>query len=282
MSQESVAPAMSHLPRRAYIFETNGEHLARFLESSYLSEGETVWEHPKTTLLATGRSDQWISAYREIAVLHLVRQLISGAKAIVERQGELDSVADRDIGQLIVDTMVIDYFRVTEIRTRLTPAVRSARSKISPGLQQEMRRAAQRQNSFCYLCGCELVFDDDESLVRFTLDHVWPRAYGGDSAEENLLPACFSCNNHKDNTPSWSMYPIQGLVAGHLISGGDSRLITKDMRQAVQGRTAADYKLRHGVSLKDAFVALGRPMEPSVLSTDIAVDIFNLEFQARG
>ena len=43
----------------------------------------------------------------------------------------------------------------------------------------------------CYYCGCELT---DKNR---TLDHMYPRAWGGISIPENLLPSCKNCNQDK-------------------------------------------------------------------------------------
>ena len=43
----------------------------------------------------------------------------------------------------------------------------------------------------CYYCGCELT---DKNR---TLDHMYPRRWGGVSIPENLVPSCKSCNQDK-------------------------------------------------------------------------------------
>ncbi len=43
----------------------------------------------------------------------------------------------------------------------------------------------------CYYCGCELT---DKNR---TLDHMYPRRWGGISIPENLIPSCKNCNQDK-------------------------------------------------------------------------------------
>jgi len=43
----------------------------------------------------------------------------------------------------------------------------------------------------CYYCGCELT---DKNR---TLDHMYPRRWGGISIPENLIPSCKNCNRDK-------------------------------------------------------------------------------------
>lgn len=128
---------------------------------------------------------------------------------------------------------------------------------------------------WCYLCGVELDYDptDLKAHDRFTLDHVWPQAYGGDSSEENLLPACAACNVRKAHTASWSLYPIQSLIVG--THQHELQLMPKEMRFAVRARAAQ--KLTHsGLSLRESYLELGRPLTPLIVDTAQAVDVFNL------
>lgn len=46
-------------------------------------------------------------------------------------------------------------------------------------------------NGHCAYCGCEI------TVKKFQVDHLWPKYGGGLNDENNLLPACCSCNNYK-------------------------------------------------------------------------------------
>jgi len=48
-----------------------------------------------------------------------------------------------------------------------------------------------RDGFTCCYCG--------EKHTRLSLDHVTPKAQGGQSTFENVVTACFPCNNKKDN-----------------------------------------------------------------------------------
>ena len=131
---------------------------------------------------------------------------------------------------------------------------------------------------YCYLCGTDVDFSADDHQA-FTLDHVWPRAYGGNSDYENLLGACRSCNEAKASEPSWAMYPIQAFVAGFDVQ--DLDCMPKVMRFAIQARAAKQLAKRKRLSLRDAYIRLGRPSCPVVVSGGTAVDLFNLQFSKR-
>ena len=53
-----------------------------------------------------------------------------------------------------------------------------------------------RDGETCQYCGCQ------PGRAQLTLDHVVPRAQGGESSWENLVAACRACNARKaDRTP---------------------------------------------------------------------------------
>lgn len=52
------------------------------------------------------------------------------------------------------------------------------------------KNVLKRDNHKCQYCGSE------ENL---TIDHIIPKSRGGDTTWENLVTACHSCNNKKDN-----------------------------------------------------------------------------------
>ena len=206
---------MNPSPVRPYT--TSGQLFVAFLQDNYV--GEHSWGELSRALISTGRGDWWVDALQEMAILHLTRRLVAAASAIVDSRPEWDVLADREIKQMILDTMVVDYFLIGEIHARLVPAVQAARRDISRGTRTQLISESKRDSPWCYLCGSDLDYESSDSPVSFTLDHVWPQAYGGDSDYDNLLPACKSCNGRKGDVASWSLYPIQAQIAGFQADG---------------------------------------------------------------
>jgi HNH endonuclease len=66
----------------------------------------------------------------------------------------------------------------------------SARQRISERIRRHIR---QRTNYLCEYCHAA----EQWQYVRFTVDHVIPRAQGGAETLENLALACFHCNRRK-------------------------------------------------------------------------------------
>lgn len=259
-----------------YTYETNGQYLVRYLLDHHLDGRGRPWSGLGSALLASNRSGAWVEAFQEMVSLQLARRLISAGDTLIGRHGL--PAAEARIKQVIIDTMVVHYTSAGDVYERLLPAIRSSRQTISRSVGRSLRALAIREMPYCYLCGTAMDFDADDHRA-FTLDHVWPRAYGGNSDEENLLGACRACNEAKSSEPSWAMYPVQSYVAGFEVL--DLEDMPKRMRFAVQARAAKQLAQREGRSLRDAYLSLGRPNRPVVLDEATAVDLFNLEFSAR-
>lgn len=56
----------------------------------------------------------------------------------------------------------------------------------------KMRRLVVRPDSLCHWCGRPATVNDP-----LTADHLIPRAHGGTSTRENLVPAHRSCNSRR-------------------------------------------------------------------------------------
>ena len=257
-------------------YETNGQYLARYLLDHHLDGRGPRWSGLGSALLASNRGDAWVEAFQEMVSLQLARRLISAGDELIAQYGL--PAAETEVKQVIIDTMVVDYTLAGDIYERLLPAVRSARQTISDSVRRSVTSMARREMPYCYLCGTAVDFTAGGHQA-FALYHVWPRAYGGNSDFDNLLGACRSCNEAKGSEPSWALYPIQSYVAGFDVQ--DLEDMPKEMLFAVQARAAKHLAQKEGRSLRDAYLRLGRPDRPVVLSEATAVDLFNLEFSVR-
>ena len=74
--------------------------------------------------------------------------------------------------------------------------IRSARNQRIVRLQRKRQRLIEAQGRLCYLCLDPFTADDPA-----TLEHVRPRASGGQTAD-NVLAAHFSCNQKKADRPA--------------------------------------------------------------------------------
>ena len=253
-------------------FESKGEHLASYLHHNFLGYGNRSWVDLSRILLPSSRADEWVEAFQEMAVLQLSRRLIAAGAAIFSQYDrESEIIVEREIKDMILNTMTIDYHYVNGIFVRLMPAIFSSMKDITDGTYHRVRGHASREMAFCYLCGVELNFGTKKANDSATVDHVWPKAYGGDPVDENLLVACFRCNNMK-TAPSWAMYHIQSLVVGHIDKIGE---LPKWTRLAIRTREARKTAVKEKISLREAFLNLELTDELIAVSMG-AVDGFSL------
>jgi 5-methylcytosine-specific restriction endonuclease McrA len=110
--------------------------------------------------------------------------------------------------------------RKAEVVEAGTVLIRSARAQIAAPLVVRLLRYAQtrrmrrpqvsrtlvllRDGETCQYCGCR------PGRAELTLDHIVPRAQGGQTRWENVVAACRPCNARKANrTPEQAGMPLQ-------------------------------------------------------------------------
>ena len=81
-------------------------------------------------------------------------------------------------------------------RVGLTPLAK-------PLTSEEGRRILERDRYRCQYCA------EHKHAKDLTLDHILPRAQGGESTPANLVTACVKCNQRKGNrTPEQARMPL--------------------------------------------------------------------------
>ena len=70
----------------------------------------------------------------------------------------------------------------------------------------------------CQYCG------DRKGAAELTLDHILPRAQGGETSPQNLVAACVKCNQRKGNrTPEQARMPL--LISQKMLTVGLDRVL---------------------------------------------------------
>lgn len=73
---------------------------------------------------------------------------------------------------------------------------------LKPSRHRRLRRQLrQRDGDDCHLCRAPMVFNNHESDLYATIDHVLPRSAGGRHDLENLKLAHRRCNQRRGNGP---------------------------------------------------------------------------------
>lgn len=261
-------------------FLTSGEKLRDYLDSRHFADLVSMKRIVSESLMQTGRGGEWADFIAHVAVHQLLKRLVCGAVAIVD--GIEPLIAERSTIQFVADTM-----RHTDIRwgprrvfERLEPCVRAATSEIGQATRKRLVKEAARLSPYCYLCGVDIDFSGNAtSEANPTLDHVWPRALGGESVEENLLVACERCNNKKGES-TWGLASVQAFTLGFLLPSTHHAFSRREIKIAQRSLFAHRISAEKCISLKDAYLSLGRPTALCPINHDDAFDFFNLTFDA--
>lgn len=256
-----------------YQASTAGERLFKHVYS-HLDDDRT-WRILEETVRPIGNSNRFALYYRQHSALHLTCKLISAGRSIVSVDTENENTA-------LLDSIVVGFpwSRLNSgnrLLRLLSEAVLKSDRKISKGVANAVRRYARDAHPNCYICGRALVFENSNCDQAFTAEHLWPSSVGGDSNEDNLLPACKACNGAKDNVVSWVATDIHSLYLGLNPPVEKLEKITFKRRYALFYRAALTLALKEGRTLKNAFIQLGCWQNTYVRNTEITADMFNLE-----
>jgi 5-methylcytosine-specific restriction endonuclease McrA len=88
-------------------------------------------------------------------------------------------------------------------------------SERSRRMSLPLQKAMVKDLANCYICGKKLIAkaaSKDDKHAERTADHLWPLCFGGSTSAENLLPACFRCNNVRKSLLSWASGPVYNTM----------------------------------------------------------------------
>lgn len=132
----------------------------------------------------------------------------------------------------------------------------------------------------CYLCNETLNPTQIDQNARdfFTLEHLWPTSMGGDSNDDNLLPACTICQNLKKNFLSWEWLNIQNSIYSIAPSDEELKSIPWETRIAKHYLAAIKLAESRNIKLKDSFQQIGPISTPiTFIPTSEPITFFDLK-----
>ena len=233
-------------------------------------------------LIATGRSTEFREFFQESIALNLTRRLILAGESAKAYSDPLEP------GFLDYISPAINRWGLQTLnqRGRLARLVKESVIASNHGISRTLRTSmigwSKTKHPMCYMCGVQLNQHLQSENPRFddiTLDHIWPQAYGGDSIEENLLPACRACNSDKkQDYPTWAGCDIHTLIIGDRPSEEALRSVGGRFKFALHNRAVRRLANRDGISLRRSYVRIGCwTTEPWLLDEEEIGDFFNLE-----
>lgn len=248
-----------------------GERLCQHVHER-LHDDEKAWRYLENVVRPVGDSKGLSAYYKFHAAVFLSCKLISAGKSAC--QG----------GEVNVPTLaaILDRYPLGGLNSGnrllrlLADAVANSDRAISPGISTEMRAFARAEHPFCYICGVRLDFSDANSRSYFTMDHLWPSCYGGNSMPENLLPACRDCNTKKENFAAWVSTDVHSLFLGINPDHNHLEQMKFIHRYSLFNRAAFALAINRGRTIKEAFLELGPWVDARVEDTALAADMFNI------
>lgn len=259
-----------------YTVITEGEKLAQFLHDRVLPPFP-----PKlaTTLAHTGRHEELGSFFREIAVVNLACRIVEAGRSRLKELScnTTDPAFDMVFRGFLRDKLLITPPMLDKLVRFGIRAVDASREHVTFREHAMYKKQFQRTNPTCYMCGRVLDYSETGVVSGFSLDHIWPRRYGGNSVKENLLPACESCNSSKKKGfASWAMTSIQSVVFGFNPKTETLEKMDGQHKFALHYLAARNLANRRNWSLQMAFLRLGPWNEVRVRDESDLGDFFNL------
>jgi len=134
------------------------------------------------------------------SINYMVRRFIATAQFLKRKYNTPDYPSERyfiELRRFLIDYTQIPKNEIELLHTLLMECVNVAARGPNKTTIKQILREAKELGARCYICGCELVFDDPNSPRRPEVEHIWPNSMGGMNESSNLKVSCHSCNQHK-------------------------------------------------------------------------------------
>lgn len=260
---------------------TAGEHLFHLLLRELVDEES--YRHLATSPILDlgGRAEELSDYMLGVTTLNFLARLIKKALRVLAMDDA--TLHHGAMTQYLLETVGLAQRR-DDLHDRVARMALDAAKNSQRPVNNSSKKVV-REGRFevpCYLCGNMCAHDNaDTQAIKY--EHIWPSSYGGNSAPENLLPACELCNEQKKDMLLWHTGSLFSFVLKPEPSEEERKSIQRREKIA---RSIQDV-LREAVSsectLKEAALALGPADFKSVtiLNAADAVDYFNFNLSRR-
>ena len=98
-----------------------------------------------------------------------------------------------------------------EVRARFCPPEQWWRPEWEPPKKRRRIRLWEAAGKKCHWCGRETILTDEQIPNQATIDHVISQGNGGPDTEDNMVSACYECNQRRNHEST------KGLPEGSLL-----------------------------------------------------------------
>ena len=262
---------------------TQGERLFLLIRDKVLDslgDGQISWAGVDRLMEFSGGANGYAAYVKGATAILTVRKLLTfwrTEKASIGAENlEVNSIR-RYVKSEVFPTLQDSLAK--EVARKVKSAQEVSFVKIAPNLRRRMRKSTGAH--FCYLCNAVLDLSaEDGDPAQFTLEHLWPSSLGGDSVEENLLPACIDCQNKKADSMSWEWPNLHNVVLSPKPSVSALASVGREIKIARHYFEAMQLCDTKKMTLKEAFLNLGPMNDLAHVSNDEPVTFFNLKTTA--
>ncbi len=252
---------------------TAGERLCSLVFTRLVDRAD--WAGLYRTLGLTVRGENYVELCKEIITVNVTCRVVALGRTLAEDRSTEDPLFVGEYRRALREAIGIPADDISLVLRNAVLAVRASQIDFTVRERERLRAGARARNSACYMCGVVLDFVND-TYQAYSLEHIWPQAFGGDSIDENVLPACKSCNGKKSGFCTWGMVAVQSLVLGLVPSAERLDEIDKTFKFALHQRAARQLANQRRYSMAEAFVALGAWKNIEVIESDDVAHFFNL------
>lgn len=259
---------------------TPGEHLLHLLSETILKGDGILMPDGSSWSNAIGSRGQALQEY-VIAInsLNLTARLIKKAERVLEiddaslQHGEFVRFLQQTLGLVQHPSDLVD-----ELARQSIYAAKMSKRTVSKAVRRKVRGAFLEVG--CYLCGNMCIHRSEDPRSSIFYEHIWPASYGGDSIEQNLLPACHACNDAKQDMLLWQTGAIFSFVLKPNPSENERTRIGRREKVARRIQDILHRANLERCTLKEAAIKIGPAKFDNLVAIDDddAIDYFNLHF----
>jgi hypothetical protein len=235
----------------------------------YVTAGEALYGKLRHWLFSDVASDHmqdWlgkIEFYAEelrefleqATALWLTARLISVGRSL---QTEYGTLYRDELRPFLKEYLVMKRDELTDFERLLESSVEASLQQMTDSQKKQLLKFSTAQHPYCYICGVDLDFTQQDEHAAFTREHIWPSSLGGNSTIENLLPACGKCNNRrKMNYATWAATSIQSICVPKKPDDDDWMNLQLSHFYAMHQFAGQSFAIANSVTLKDAFLQIG-------------------------